>query len=314
MSDELLAFVDLLDFDELRGTRPADFIFLCGGYSQATGRVPPYFSLRHFLLRHPTFRKGLRGYLVLAEDAQRIFDDDYYDDLISFEEDIARIASLIAIIAESPGSLAELGAFSSVEVIAKRTCAIQQREYETERSFITLGPIKRLSSSYVGSVAYYPWKKNKDKVFHTTCFPHVTSIRRYLNGRLDLADDTFKLSADDDLRLIFVVLWVIFLFKEVSTQKLYDTVKLIMPDATDNDIKAKIFSLLVAQWVGEEPYEAKKYYYCCFDKDPFVYRYKTPGHRVDDYKMDIVASLKAGDKIPKHVVDLGRATRARGSK
>lgn len=314
MSDELRAFVDLLDFDELRGTRPAEFIFLCGGYSEATGRVPPYYSLRHFLLRHPTFQKRLNGYVVLAEDAQRIFDDDYYDDLISFEEDIARIASLIAIIAESPGSLSELGSFSSIEIIAKRTCAIQQREYEKERSFITLGPVKRLASKHTGSVAYYPWKKNKDKVFHTTCSSHVTSIRTYLNERLGLADDTLKLGTDADVLLIFVVLWVIFLFKEVSIQALYDTVKIVLPGTTDTQIKAKVYALIVAKWVGEEPYEAKRYYYCCFDKDPLVYRYKEAGHRIDDYKLDIVLSLKTGDKIPKHVVDLGRATRARGAR
>jgi hypothetical protein len=314
LSDELRAFVDLLDFDELRGTRPADFIFLCGGYSETKGRVPPYYSLRHFLLRHPTFQKRLNGYVVLAEDAQRIFDDDYYEDLISFEEDIARIASLIAIIAESPGSLSELGSFSSIEIIAKRTCAIQQREYENERSFITLGPVKRLATKHTGSVAYYPWKKNREKVFHTTCSSHVTSIIAYLNTRLGIVDDTFKLSNDSDMLLIFVVLWVIFLFKEVSIQKLYDTVKIILPESTDTQIKAKVYSLIVAKWVGEEPYEAKKYYYCCFDKDPFVYRYKETGHRVDDYKLDIVASLKADDKIPKHVVDLGRATRARTAK
>lgn len=308
MSRELQEFVDLLDFDELRGTRPADFIFLCGGYS-IDRADPPYFSLRHYLLRHKTFQKKLDGYVVLAEDAQRIFDDHYYEDLISFEEDIARLASLIAIIAESPGSLSELGSFSSIPLIARRTCAIQQREYEAQRSFITLGPIKRLSEKNPGSVAYFPWKKNKDKVFHSTCKSHVTPIALYINERLTIADETFKLSGDEDLKLMFVVLWVIYLLKEVSVQTLYDCVKLIQVGVTDTQIKAKVFALQVAKWVGEEPYSGKHYYYYRFERDPFIYRFKEPGHRADAYKIDIIKSIRAADKIPKHVTDLGRSHR-----
>lgn len=308
MSRELEDFVALIDFDELRGARPADFVFLCGGYSNDKAK-PPYFSLRHYLLRHSTFQSRLNGYLVLAEDAQRIFDDNYYTDLISFEEDIARIASLIAIIAESPGSLSELGSFSSIPLIAKRTCAIQQTEYEAARSFITLGPIKRLSEAYPGSVAYYPWKKNKDKVFHTTCRPHVTAIKDFVNERLELADETFKLATDKELELLFIVLWIIHLLQEISLQVLYDIVRIVRPDATDSQIKAKVFCLLVSKWVGEEPYSGKHYYYSRFDKDPLVYRFKAKGHRADAYKIDIIQSLKAGEKIPKHVADLGRAQR-----
>lgn len=310
MSRELSEFVGLLDFQELRGTRPADFIFLCGGYSDPTAKCPPYFSLRHFLLRQTRFERRLNGYVVLAEDAQRIFNDNYYDDLISFEEDIALAASLIAIIAESPGSLSELGSFSSIPLIARRTCAIQQREYEAANSFITLGPIKRLTGKYPGSVAYYPWKKNDQKVFHTTCEPHLSAIAEYMNERLSLAEETFKLSTDQNLALLFTVLWVVFLLKEVSLQKLYDTVKLIKSDATDNDIKAKLFCLLVAKWVGEEPYSGKRYYYYRFEKDPFVYRFREPGHRADSYKIELIASLRAGDNIPRHVVDLARSERA----
>lgn len=314
MSRELREFVELLDFEELRGTRPADFIFLCGGFSDPAAKPPPYFSLRHFLLRQPRFERRLNGYVVLAEDAQRIFNDHYYDDLISFEEDIALAASLIAIIAESPGSLSELGSFSSIPLIARRTCAIQQREYEAAGSFITLGPIKRLAGNYPGSVAYYPWKKNKHKVFHTTCAPHLPAIADYMNERMALAEETFKLSSDKNLTLLFVVLWVIFLLKEVSLQKLYDTVKIIRPDATDIDIKAKLFCLLVAKWVGEEPYSGKHYYYYRFEKDPFVYRFRESGHRADNYKIDLISSLRVDDAIPRHVVELGRSERAKAAR
>lgn len=313
MSDELLKFVQILDFEELRGCRPADFVFLCGGYAEDSAN-PPYVSLRHYLLRHSAFVKKIKGYLVLAEDAQKIFDDNYYDDLISFEEDIARAASLIAIIAESAGSLAELGAFASILQLSRRTCVIQQKEFEAQRSFITLGPVKRMLNSYPESVAYFPWRKNTSKVFHTTCRPHVTEIVSYINGRLALSDSTLKLSLDSDLELLYVTLWVIFLVREISTQRLYDTVRMIKKDATDKQIKSKLFTLIVSKWIGVEPYSGKKYYYYRFDSDPLIYRFKDPGHRADQYKLELIASLKRAEVIPNHVKVVGRNARLENKK
>jgi hypothetical protein len=252
--------------------------------------------------------------LVLAEDAQNIFDDRYYDDLISFEEDIARAASLIAIIAESPGSLAELGAFSSIPVIADATCVIQQTENRGKRSFITLGPIKRLANKDDGRIGYYPWKKNDGKIFHSTVKPHVRHMANFINGRLDLVEKSSRLRSDADLELMYFVLWIIFLFKEVSTQILYDTVKEIFPDVTEPEIKAKVFSLLVSKWVGLEPYSGKEYYYARFDRDPFLYRFIDARERADRHKPGVVASLKHLERVPGHVASVGRRTREETSR
>jgi hypothetical protein len=68
-------------------------------------------SLRDCLWRVCLLSRRLKGEVVLAEKANQLYRETKYTDLISFEEDIARIASLVLVIAESPGSLAELGAF-----------------------------------------------------------------------------------------------------------------------------------------------------------------------------------------------------------
>lgn len=305
---KLKKFVDLLDREELRASRPANFVFLCGGFSSET-IGPPYYSLRQYLLQHRTFRKRLNAYLVLAEDAQKIFDDRYYDDLISFEEDIARAAPVIAIISESSGSLAELGAFASIPEIAKTTCVIQQSIFRETRSFVTLGPVKRMSENFEGSVAYYPWRRNGEKVFHTTCREHVPHIVEYLNSRVEINDQSFRICRDEHTELMFFILWIVFLYQEVSLQRLYDTVKLIFPEKTETEIKAKLYALLVSKWIGDEPYSGKTYYYSRFDHDPMKYRFKESGRRVDDYKIEFVKELKDGETIPSHVQRLGRKTR-----
>lgn len=44
------------------------------------------------------------------------------------------------------------------------------------------------------------------------------------------------------------------------------------------------------------------------------YRFRAAGHRADNYKIDLVRSLRSDDIIPRHIVDLGRAERARSAR
>jgi hypothetical protein len=60
--------------------------------------------------------------IVLAEDAAPLTSEAGYSDLFSFESDIAQLVGLILLFAESPGSLAELGAFAAQLHEAKSSC------------------------------------------------------------------------------------------------------------------------------------------------------------------------------------------------
>jgi hypothetical protein len=95
------------DHTKLRFTRPSKFVFLCGGVISATAQPN---TLRDYLYRTKHLSAHLNAEVVLAEEARDLYRSTKYRDLISFEEDIARMASLVLVIPESPGSLAELGA------------------------------------------------------------------------------------------------------------------------------------------------------------------------------------------------------------
>jgi hypothetical protein len=110
---ELRVLYDDLNLDGVRVFRPSKFMFLCGGYISKDEDAKPI-NLRDYLFRVRQISN--RYNVVLAEKATQLFRDSEYDDLISFEEDIARIASVVLVIAESPGSLAELGAFKRSEI------------------------------------------------------------------------------------------------------------------------------------------------------------------------------------------------------
>jgi hypothetical protein len=111
---ELRVLYDDLKLDGVRVFRPSKFMFLCGGYIASDENAKAK-NLRDYLFR---VRQIANRYnIVLAEKATQLFRDSEYDDLISFEEDVARIAAVVLVIAESPGSLAELGAFTANDTI-----------------------------------------------------------------------------------------------------------------------------------------------------------------------------------------------------
>jgi hypothetical protein len=117
---ELRALYDDLKLDGVRVFRPSKFMFLCGGYI-SNDKEAKAKNLRDYLFR---VRQIADKYnIVLAEKATQLFRDSEYDDLISFEEDIARIAAVVLVIAESPGSLAELGAFAGLDPAIHRNKA-----------------------------------------------------------------------------------------------------------------------------------------------------------------------------------------------
>jgi hypothetical protein len=115
LAAEIQSFYGDLLLEKLRIIRPSKFVFMCGG---AIVKTPPNArpeNLRDYLWRVRPLR--LAHPTVLAEDAFQLFRDSDYDDLISFEEDVARIAAVVLVIAESAGSVGELGAFASNNTI-----------------------------------------------------------------------------------------------------------------------------------------------------------------------------------------------------
>jgi len=108
-------------------------MFLCGGYI-ANDENAKAKNLRDYLFR---VRQIANRYnIVLAEKATQLFRDSEYDDLISFEEDVARIAAVVLVIAESPGSLAELGAFTANDTIRNALRVVIQQQHEIAESFV----------------------------------------------------------------------------------------------------------------------------------------------------------------------------------
>lgn len=132
--------------DNIRVHAPSAVVFLCGGKTDGTLDAPQ--TLRDAF--HRIAQLGaLPGYeIVLAERAKPLNAAAGYRDLLSFESDIAQVVALILLFAESPGSLAELGAFSAMKTVAPSLMAVIDDYYYNESSFIRNGPIAFLEQEH----------------------------------------------------------------------------------------------------------------------------------------------------------------------
>lgn len=135
-------YLESIDPSSLRVHRPSSIIFVCGGVTDTAAPNP--ISLRDCFLRIANSGGLPTHKVVIAEAGAPLQTDAGYSDLFQFENDIAAAVSLILLFSESPGSLAELGAFAALPSVAKRLLAVIDDTYYEQESFVRNGPIRFL--------------------------------------------------------------------------------------------------------------------------------------------------------------------------
>jgi hypothetical protein len=298
---QLRVLYDDLNLDGMRVFRPSKFMFLCGGFISKEEDAKPV-NLRDYLFR---VRQIANRYnIVLAEKATQLFRDSDYDDLISFEEDIARIASVVLVIAESPGSLAELGAFTANETIRNALRVVIQHHHEIAESFVRYGPIERIKNAKRANLAVYPWRIHANGTLNVSSTrPHYKEIIKFLDEHVASVPTSTIFAKLGEAEIFYVIYWIIHLCLAVSTTQLRGYVQLILPDTSEELIKNKLYCMQLAGWIERRSYSNKDYLWALHDSDPFDYDFK-PGvtERVSIRRNLIVKSaLRDAEPLPLHI-------------
>lgn len=164
-------------------------IFLCGGAS------PAQHDLRTKLASHLDHK--LSRYQYRTYFPEHLFMEVLHGyqrtDLLSLESLLARSVHSVVILTHSPGTLAELGAFASHDLLCNKLLAIIEPKHSRTKSFINLGPLRRIRHSKHGSVAQIPINSNHLGELAGTiqAFVRHTSRMRDLSPSLDLANPIF---------------------------------------------------------------------------------------------------------------------------
>lgn len=304
MSDELLQLYRDVEGRPARFRTPFKTIFFCGGEKREVGEAGPAKSLRDYICISRAIR--VKGKIVFAEAANQLYRDTSYGDLISFEEDIARVASLVLVISESPGSLAELGAFATNDTIRQSLRVISQSDYEESESFIRFGPIEKLMNDSEDYVAFYPWRKNASgKLITSSARPHYSNIKSFIISNLDAAPSSLGFAQEPELKKFFVVYWALYLSYASSINVLLSAVRKIYPDMVLGEIKNILYCLRVVGWVGRHKYSNKEYWFALGSDDPLVYRFAVGLADRDMLarRLRVRREFERDERLPRHITD-----------
>lgn len=296
-----------IDRDSLRVRRPSHSVFLCGGLISKRLDEKAVLSVRDYLYRTRQAGKRLGATVVLAETAQQLYRDTSYSDLISFEEDIARIVSIVLVISESPGSLAELGAFASEPVIRDTLRIIISEDHNSAESFVRYGPIKRIENIDRSHIGIFPWKTHKSNGFivKASVTPHFKEIVKFIKDKIgDIPSSLAYATLSKEKARFFDILWLISLLEPAPPERLYEAVRLIHPDMNDGHIRNCLYTLRVCRWIETFSYSGRDYFYLPENNDPFDYAFLT-GQRPRDVavqKLTIVTEFHSAVAIGKAVL------------
>lgn len=207
MQELIKRFLSLIDIPKTNFRNLPSIVFLCGGPIPKGNRTA-YSSARHYVYKHiKDTDKELFKRIILAENLATWHAGKHYKNLMDFERDIASIAAVIAIFIESPGSIAELGAFAMVPELSSRMIVFMQRKYHTDESFINDGILEYIKRDDKESVYVYHWEISRKgnligaKEFYTQANLIMDDISKSLS-KVKLHKEFNK--SDAGLQLLFL--------------------------------------------------------------------------------------------------------------
>ena len=152
-------FLSQLDIHSCRvELSQAPIVLLCGG------KVPSQHGTGSASLRHAVTQAQTNFEVFRPEEITDWQTDAIYKNLLDFEQDLASICTLVVIVLESPGSIAELGAFSQFEELRDRLTVFAPSNMDPE-SFIELGILRYIEKESSSRVKRYPWNPYSGPVF-----------------------------------------------------------------------------------------------------------------------------------------------------
>ena len=152
-----------------------------------------------------TSESEIHDQLVLAENFKDYFRENTFTDLLVFEDEIAKISSLIVLFLESPGSLVELGMFSCrPEFYKKLLIVAPAKETASEDSFIYLGPLEYIRKKEENSVITYEWPtgENLDRAL-------LIDLCENIKNKLSKSNDTASFDEDNSAHIALLLLEII---------------------------------------------------------------------------------------------------------
>jgi hypothetical protein len=217
--------------------------------------------------------------ILLAEDAYshtKLYDPPETVNLSDFEALIGSIADCVLVFPESEGSFAELGFFSGSE-LGKKVLVANSVAYQTEESFVNLGPIKTIDSISFLSPTVQVLKRGRSFDFS----PVQQRLRRLLDRTNRRAFKYTSYKNLDYLGKLLITLEMINIFHFVTLASLGDCITAVFDNANPKELKRILCILAGARYIRVQDH----FYSLETDKATLL---EFDGIRIDDLKARVL--------------------------
>jgi len=134
------------------------YIFLCGASLDKKNSVRS--KIDHI------FTRFLNNHyeIIYPEDIfEELLSGPSQENILTLENTLVNSVDAVILIPESPGSIAELGAFTNNEALREKVICIQNTKLKRKKSFINYGPIKLIKKSKKGKIVNIDYSKFKNR-------------------------------------------------------------------------------------------------------------------------------------------------------
>lgn len=252
--------IEKISLENTRVSLAPPIVFLCGGLVDIKETTC---SVRGALLDYLSQKKcHLLDSITRAESFKDWTHEDIYKDLMVFEDDLAHLSSLIVIILESPGALAELGLFARNKLINKKILIIINDAHYNQDSFIKLGPLRHLELIKDKSVSAYSWEEDAPV---QTIKDSLENIREDILHALEAQDKSEAFDKNNDGHIALFIFQIIHTYAALKITEIENYLRIHWPQITLAKIKRLLFLLKKFSLINER--KKGHYLFYCPEKN-----------------------------------------------
>jgi hypothetical protein len=256
--------IDFLNDIAMDGSRviysESPIVLLCGGRTPQKERPddadPPLSSLRHAItLENTSFE------IFMPEEITDWHIDGIYQNLMDCEADLSGICSLVVIVLESPGSIAELGAFSQLTDLSHRLMVITSDSFSTD-SFIELGILRHIKSqNHIGSVRSYPWVvPAAENIVFNIDSSVVQDVINDVSDQLLTIPQNPVFKRKNNSHVIALIYQIIHTFIALKLNEILEYLRSLGIDIDERQLISKLFLLERFKIIFKDTYSDSTYY------------------------------------------------------
>lgn len=294
MSDLSTSLSTKIDLDQSRVKPYEGFIFLCGGPTDVKSALPT--SLRDAIYRELVKNDSDEERIRVAEHYKDWAHDSIYNDLVLFERHIAELSSIIVLVLESPGAVAELGLFSAIGEFRDKLLVFVDSQYYKSASFIKLGPIDFLEKTHGNAAEVYRWFNDKSQIDGKLAEELQAEVADAVRVRLSKKKAEKPFDRNQWLHFALLVCDLIDLYSALTVRELRNFLIDARLEKSEHEIKQVLYLLERVNLIAMEPKGDQRFYVAVTGNQYLKLHIADGPFDAARFRSDVLAKYSASDK------------------